>query len=534
MNNKTKGYLTLISAVLFNLLSGNLFSFPNFIPYYRSYLYYKNDKKEKISLLKLYFIAPVGICILNTLPTVTGFLDNKFGTRVSTILGAISLLGSQLIMYFFTDYYLLIIAYVLFGFTGSLTYFQTLKNCWKYFPGKEGLMSGIIFSCFGFSSFAFTSLGDFIINPKSEKKVDDNYYSEKVANRFLDFTKFYIICIIIMGTLSSFLCFTYQEEQTKNVEKEKDEKEANEKITTGEKETDGKENEKEEKLVEHYEVKLPADTEKVKGDKKLTLKQALLSLDFVQCLSIAGCTLIFGFLLSNTYRNFGVTKDLNELGMQILSKAFTILNTFSRLVWGVICDKFGFKIPYIIICINQLICGILIYFSAGNIYTYFPVVCFGVLSYAGHIIFFPNLIKMKFGVDNSVILMGITGIFSGISCMMGPVLTFFIIKDIKDYLKVYLIGIGPTVISLILTFFIKVKKKEKSEQIINEEQDEPITNEGKDEHIINEGEKDPITKEGEKEPIANEGENKPITNEGKDEQIINEGKDEHIINEDTN
>ena len=65
---------------------------------------------------------------------------------------------------------------------------------------------------------------------------------------------------------------------------------------------------------------------------------------------------------------------------------------------------------------------------------------------------------------------------------MGPVLTFFIIKTNEDYLKVYLIGIAPTVISLILTFFIKVEKMKKS----NNELKDDIENEVKDEQIINE------------------------------------------------
>ena len=169
-NNKIKGILSLIAGILIQLLIGNLFSFPNFIPYYKSYLYYKNDNKEKISELQLYFIAPTGIFVHNTLPSVTGFLDQLLGIRILTIIGVLSLLVSQLIMYYSINYYLLIISYIFFGFCGSLTYFQTLKNCWKYYPNKKGLISGIIFSSFGLSSFAFTSIGDMIINPESKKK----------------------------------------------------------------------------------------------------------------------------------------------------------------------------------------------------------------------------------------------------------------------------------------------------------------------------------------------------------------------------
>ena len=147
--------------------------------------------------------------------------------------------------------------------------------------------------------------------------------------------------------------------------------------------------------------------------------------------------------------------------MHTLSKVYTLLNTFSRLIWGIICDKFKFKIPYLIIVINQIICGCLIYFSSDKLYTYFIVVCLAVLSYAGHIILFPNLIHTKFGVENSVILLGICGIFAGISSLIGPILTYFI-NDLEDYLITYLLGVAPSVVSLILTILIKTESIDKN------------------------------------------------------------------------
>jgi MFS family permease len=450
MDNRKKGILSLVAAVLLHLLMGNIFSFPNFIPYYKSYLYHKNNEEEKVSKTQLYFITPIGIFALNTLPIVTGFLDKILGTKVMTIIATITLIFSQLIFYFFINYYLVIISYFLFGVAGSLAYFQTLKNCWKYFPGKEGLISGIIFSAFGLSSFTFTSLGDLIINKDHVDPESDGFYRKDIALKFLDYIKLYLICVVIMGTISSILCFTYNEENigenrendlTKIIEGEENvhnEGDTEDKVDLVKKE------EKEEKELNIF-------------DTKLTLKESILSVEFSQCLAVAGCTLIFGFLLTNTYRNFGIERKLNELGMQTLSKAYTMLNTFSRIAWGFIFDKFGFKKPYIIVCINQLICGLAIYHSSKNLITYFIVVCFGVLSFSGHIILFPNLIKIKFGVENSVIILGICGMFSGIASLMGPILTLFILKKEEDYLMIYLIGVSPIIISLILTFFIKVK-----------------------------------------------------------------------------
>ena len=432
--NKIKSYLNLISAILINLLDGNLFSFSNLIPYYQSYLYYKHDKNEKISAMQLYFVAPIGIFIHRLFPSFMGILDKKLGIRILTIFTTISLYISHIIIYFSIKYYLIIIAYIIYGFALSCTYYQTVKNCWKYFPEKKELMTGIIFSSFGLGSFVFTSIADQIINPDNLEK-EGKYYSKDISFRFLTFTKFEIFSIVILGGISCILCFPYEDENNNNEE-----------IIVGK-------------------------------EKFIPLKKMILSIEFIKCLTIAGCTQIFGYLLTNTYRNFGIEKKLDENGMHILSKVFTLLNTFSRLIWGIIANKFKFRIPYLIIIINQIICGCLIYFSANKLFTFFIVVCFGVLSYSGHIILYPNLIHSKFGVENSVILLGISGIFSGIAALIGPLLTYFI-NDLDDYLITYLVGVAPSIISLFLSIFIKTDRisyiNEKIEDKIDEKENNKL------------------------------------------------------------
>ena len=437
-NNKVKGYLSLISSILIQLIIGNLFAFPNLIPYYQSYLYYKNNNTEKISSMQLYFVTPVGIFVHNIFPSFTGVLDKKVGIRVLTIFATLFSYISQLIIYFCVDYYLLLISYFLYGLSSSLTYFQTLRNCWKYFPGKKDLISGIIFSSYGLSSFVFTSLADYIINPDNISK-EGKYYSKEISFRFLKYIKICIFCIIILGSISSILSFPFKEGEIINLNNYIDNKN----------EQNIKENEDENNKEELK--------EKIIIKKRTTsLKKIILSVEFLKCLLIAGSTIIFGFLLSNTYRNFGIENNLDENGMHTLSKIFTLLNTFSRLIWGVICDKFKFRIPYLIIVINQIICGSLIYLASKKLFTYFIVVCLAVLSYAGHVILFPNLIHTKFGVENSVILLGISGIFVGICSLIAPLLTYFI-NDLEDYLIAYLLGAAPSVVSLILTIIIKTE-----------------------------------------------------------------------------
>lgn len=455
LSNTFKGVCSVISGVLINLLTGSIFAFPNFFTYYEAY------SNFTIEIKKLLYVAPAGIFILNSFPSFTGILDDKFRVRILTIAGSLCLLSSQLIMYFFKNYILLIISYCLFGVCGSLTYLQSLKNCWKYFPNKKGLISGIIFSSFGLSAFIFTSLADAIINK--------NGTTAEIADGFKLYLKIFIICVIIMGTLSSLLSFPYTKEKDylDNLAMMPSDGD-NSKEQDSDKDIfyENKDNEN------HYSVQLKNENEK-KDNENLSLKESLLSKDFFLCLTIATCTLTFGFFLTNTYRLFGTVMFIKEpenrqekidkakinTNLQNLSKVFTLLNTFSRLIWGYLSDKIRFKILYTIVCINQLICGSLLYISANYMFTYYIVVNFGVLSFSGHVILFPTLIHTKFGVENSVYLLGICGIFIGIAAFIGPVITSFVLKKSRDYLIVYIAGVAPTIISLIIELLIKVDQK---------------------------------------------------------------------------
>ena len=457
-NNKIKGICSLISAVLINLLTGSLFTFPNLISYYEVFVDHKYNKNQ------LYFVAPVGILFFNSLSSVMGILDDKFGTRVLNIIASILLLSSQLLVYFFKIFALLIIAYILYGLAASLTYYQSLKNCWKYFPNLKGLVSGIVFSSFGLGPFIFTSIADGVIKTSEGGNKD-----EEIIKGFKLFLIIFIICIAVAGTLSSILCFPYKKEEKylstlsvlpneeNEVQNPEDEKEYSVHLKDEDKNEDINENKKDEK------------------DEK-TLKEAILSKDFLFCLLIAACTLIYGYLLSNTYRTFGEVSFIieKEKGseeesakmkgyLQTLSKVFTLLNTFGRLLWGFIADRVRFKILYPIVCVIQIISGATIYISTSNIVAYYITTNLGVLGFAGHVIVFPNLIPIKFGVEKSVYLLGICAIFTGIAALIGPILTLFVLKEKKDYLIIYLVGAAPTIVSLLIAIIIKVETKPKEE-----------------------------------------------------------------------
>ena len=533
LNNKIKGIFSLVSSVFTQLIIGNGFTFGNFVYYYKSFLHYKNI--NNISVLNLLYIAPISAACFNVFPIVTGYLDKTLKIRILTIMATLSILTSQLIIYYNTKYYLMIIAYIFYGFAGSITYLPTLKNCWKYYPNKKGMISGIIFSSCGLSVFIFTSIGDFIINPKAEGKNSDGFYSKEVSMRYTQYLKFFISCVVILGTISSILSFPYEEEdilkKEENIEDEVGKITIEENIDIQDKENEKNEDENIGIINDEKDNRYSVQSNKAernknnksveKEEEKLTVKESLLSIQFLQCFFMVGCTLLFGFLLNNTYRPFGNLMKLNEFGMQSLSKTFTLLNTFSRLLWGYLYDKFGFKYLYLYVCINQIVCSSLIYFSARSIYTYFLCCNFGVLSFSGHVILFPNLVRIKFGIENSITLLGVCGIFGGTTCLLGPVLTSSIIKKNSDYLKTFLIAGSTTFVSLILTFVIKIEKMKKNVLLIEENKAENITENKKEDS-------EEISKDTPREK------NKENTIENSQDVNVENGKDNNIKNNEDN
>ncbi len=454
ISNNIKGISSLIGSILTHLLIGNLLGFGNYIPYLRSYIHYNGN--DYIDETSLYFIGPIGIAISDVLPIIVNYLDNFYQTRLLLIFSILLLLISQLIFYsYITHFMLLILSYVLFGISKSLTYLPLMKNCWKYYPNKKGLITGLILSAFGLSAFILISICDEMVNP-NDIKAKNNIYSKEIANKFIDFIMLYIYLIIIIGIIVIFLVFPFEDENS--IENVKDNNYLKFDSPIIPKDT----NNDEEQITNSLQKQsFDISNEDIK-EKEIypTLLECLCSKQVLICLITVGCTTIFGFLLTNTYRNFGKIKINEEKPLKYLSKFYTLINTFGRILWGIILDKFGFTIPYFIVCLIQIICSACFYISANATYTYFLVCCFGAFSFAGHVTLFPNAINKKFGVENSVVLLGICGIFTAISCLLGPILTKVIIKEVSDYMIVYFITCGTGIVSATLTWFIKYEKFE--------------------------------------------------------------------------
>ena len=188
-----------------------------------SYLYYNYSKD--ILPKKAYFLMPCSDLFIYFFLTLGAKMGNIIGVRLTICVALFFKYISYALLLMIPNYYIVLISMCLFGVGSGLGNLTYLKNSWKYFKKRQGLVNGIILGGAGISSSLLTPLADFfIINP--EKKQADSktglYYDKVIANRVPKYIAILCIMFLILGLISIFITFPYKEEKNEeNGEKSK-------------------------------------------------------------------------------------------------------------------------------------------------------------------------------------------------------------------------------------------------------------------------------------------------------------------------
>ena len=200
-------------------MNGSLYTWSNLNQYFASYL--KHHGNPDLEPEDTSFLMPCIFLIQYCFMTIGVNLGNKVGPRMSTLIGILFMYVSYIIMILFTNYYLVLVAMGIFGLGDGLANLSVIKNCWKYFPGHEALINGIIIGGLGISSAILTPIADyFIINPDHVEPID-NIYPQYIADNLLNFLYFLAIFFLILGAIAVLFTFKYVDDTfVKTEEKE--------------------------------------------------------------------------------------------------------------------------------------------------------------------------------------------------------------------------------------------------------------------------------------------------------------------------
>ena len=199
-------------------MNGSLYTWSNLNQYFASYL--KHNGNPNVVPEDTSFLMPCIFLVQYCFMTIGVNLGNKVGPRFSTLIGISFMYISYLIMIFFSNYYLVLVAMGIFGLGDGLANLSVIKNCWKYFPGHEALINGIIIGGLGISSAILTPIADYIIiNPNHVEPIND-IYPKVIANHLLNCSYFLSCFFLVLGTIAVTCTFKYEDE----MEEEKEEK----------------------------------------------------------------------------------------------------------------------------------------------------------------------------------------------------------------------------------------------------------------------------------------------------------------------
>ena len=157
-------------------------------------------------------------------------------------------------------------------------------------------------------------------------------------------------------------------------------------------------------------------------------------------------------LISNSYRDFGNKNSVDQNYIFVLGITFGLVNGSSRMLWGYLMDKFGFKPLMLIISFIEIIIAASFYFIVKIHILYFIFVLLISLCLGGHFSMLAPLFNKVYGVSIGPQIYGICGIFIGLANLTGPLLCAFFLKEKTDFLFAFLIAGSLVIIKMICLF----------------------------------------------------------------------------------
>ena len=198
-------------------MNGSLYTWSNLNTYFASYL--KHNGNPDITPEDTSFLMPCIFIVQYCFMTIGVKLGNKIGARYITLIGVIFMNLSYIFMMIFTNYYLILLSMGVFGLGDGLANLSVIKNCWKYYPDKLGLVNGIIIGGLGLSSSILTPIADYlIINPDKKPTDDKGIYPKEESNKLKNYLYFLAVLFFILSIAAVCLTFNYQEDDPFKVE----------------------------------------------------------------------------------------------------------------------------------------------------------------------------------------------------------------------------------------------------------------------------------------------------------------------------
>ena len=453
LSKNVKGVLSIISAIIINIICGSLYSWPGINGYYISYLKYSDS--PSIEIKDGYFFMPLITFSTMCFSPIITIINDKKGIKVLSLISTILIILTNIALYYSTHIYSVYGCMICYGIINAMNYMPIIKNCLFYFPNKKGLITGLVLFGYGTSSLIYNSIADYLINPSFHQiNPTTGFFDIAISKKVKLYLKFFNIFNGIMSIISFLILFEYK----KNDDKDNEDNDSINK--TGDKNI-----EKDEIIEGGISVKEAF----IQATKGIQIYQLWIMSTVLQMVS---------FIISNTYRSFAQQCFMEEHFLSNLTKTYSILSGISRLIWGYLFDKFAFKCLYSICIITQAIVDSLIFNSVNYPFFFFFLLCFQGIVVSGKISLNVTMFTKVYGIKYFGFIYSVSTGIGGFFHLLGPFIIKIMVKSVEDYKKLFIGGTIACLISLlILISFSEEEFKYKLKEEDNEKELKEILNE---------------------------------------------------------
>ncbi len=167
------GVIVLVGSFSLHLVLGAMYLWGSINVYVASYLRL-HDKS--ITLDQLFFTLPILMVFTSIFSSFGPYLLKHLKPKLILVIGGVFIFGGYLGASFVTNLYLFLFLFGVLPGTGiGISYLVPIACGWSYYPNRKGLVSGIVISGFGLSSFIFSFVVKALFNPDNRDVTDDQY-----------------------------------------------------------------------------------------------------------------------------------------------------------------------------------------------------------------------------------------------------------------------------------------------------------------------------------------------------------------------
>ena len=351
----------------------------------------------------------IAILMLGLTAAWAGTKIEKFGARKLALTGVLLYAAGYLISYFALQYHSLFLLYLGFGFIGGiglgLAYVTPVAVVSRYFPEKQGVMTGLVVMGFGLGAFVMSK----ILAP---------FFMELFNG---DLPKVFLSTGLILLLILPFFAYSLRTSETAEILK----------------------------------VEKPDILKEI-----LKFDYALIWLIFMFNIVAGMIFIAFQSPLLQDLMMRGGTTDLETLAKSgaTLIAVSAVFNGIGRFFWGSVSDKLGrIRTLQLILLIEILVFAILMF--SNNVLIFSIGVCVVLLCYGGGFGILPSLIRERYGAKLMASVYGVTLTAWGIGGIFGPQIAAFM-KDLfaaDSALYSYSVALGLIATGLVLSLFLRKK-----------------------------------------------------------------------------